>query len=80
MLRERAIGLGIFVSPVHSPHLDPTWTLNNDIHLIETADRLGFDEAWVGEHRSTGWSTLGHRRFLSQTLSLGRTASASAPA
>ncbi len=58
MSRERALRLGIFVSPVHSPGLDPTWALNNDIHLIETADRLGFDEAWVGEHRSTGWEYI----------------------
>jgi limonene 1,2-monooxygenase len=59
MFGNRELGLGIFVSPVHSPHLDPTWALNHDIQLIETADRLGFDEAWVGEHRSTGWEYIG---------------------
>ena len=59
MSGNRELGLGIFASPVHSPHLDPTWALSRDIQLIETADRLGFDEAWIGEHRSTGWEYIG---------------------
>jgi len=27
-----------------------------DLELIEAWDRLGFDEVWVGEHHSGGWS------------------------
>jgi len=28
--------------------------------MIELFDRLGYDEAWVGEHHSAGWETIGH--------------------
>jgi limonene 1,2-monooxygenase len=46
---------GLFFSPVHSPEVNPTAALERDSELIIRADDLGFDEAWIGEHHSTGW-------------------------
>ena len=46
---------GTFISPVHSSRKSPTLALQRDVELIEHMDRLGFDEAWMGEHHSTGW-------------------------
>lgn len=46
---------GTFISPIHAPDENPTLALHRDVEMICYMDRLGFDEAWVGEHHSTGW-------------------------
>ena len=45
---------GIFMAPFHPAGENPTVLLHNDLELIEHLDRLGFDEAWIGEHHSAG--------------------------
>jgi limonene 1,2-monooxygenase len=45
---------GIFLAPYHAKLNNPTLALERDIQLIEHLDRLGFDEAWIGEHHSGG--------------------------
>jgi limonene 1,2-monooxygenase len=49
---------GIFMAPQHNPRGNPTLQLERDLELIELADKLGFDEAWVGEHLSNGFETI----------------------
>lgn len=45
---------GIFMAPFHPAGVDPTVLLEGDLELIEQLDKLGFDEAWIGEHHSAG--------------------------
>jgi limonene 1,2-monooxygenase len=45
---------GIFMAPFHPAGQNPTLALERDLELIEHLDRLGWDEAWVGEHHSAG--------------------------
>ncbi len=45
---------GIFMAPFHPAGENPTVLLESDLGLIELLDRLGYDEAWVGEHHSAG--------------------------
>ena len=49
---------GLFLQPFHHPSDDPTQALHRDLDLITHLDYLGFDEAWVGEHHSTGWENI----------------------
>jgi len=49
---------GIFLAPFHRVGDNPTLAIHRDIELIEHLDRLGYDEAWVGEHHSAGWETI----------------------
>jgi limonene 1,2-monooxygenase len=49
---------GIFLAPVHAKDENPTLALERDLQLLEHLDQLGFDEAWIGEHHSTGWETI----------------------
>ncbi len=42
--------LGYFTMPLHPPERDYTQTLKEDREAIVLADRLGYDEAFVGEH------------------------------
>jgi limonene 1,2-monooxygenase len=45
---------GIFMAPFHPAGENPTLLLEDDLALVEHLDRLGFDEAWIGEHHSAG--------------------------
>jgi limonene 1,2-monooxygenase len=49
---------GVFLAPYHEPGENPTVALERDLELIVRLDELGYDEAWVGEHHSTGWETI----------------------
>jgi alkanesulfonate monooxygenase SsuD/methylene tetrahydromethanopterin reductase-like flavin-dependent oxidoreductase (luciferase family) len=42
--------LGYFTMPLHPPHRDPLETLQEDHEAIIVADKLGFHDAFVGEH------------------------------
>ena len=42
--------LGIFMMPLHPPGRDPAQTLQEDRETIILADKLGFHDAFVGEH------------------------------
>src|SRR3954453_5818423 len=54
----RRMKFGILVTPFHPLGENPTAALARDLDLIEWVDRLGYDEAWVGEHHSGGWGTI----------------------
>lgn len=46
---------GIFMPPFNTPPTqNPTSSLQRDIETIQLMDRLGYDEAWIGEHHSGG--------------------------
>ncbi|MDN5917768.1 MAG: LLM class flavin-dependent oxidoreductase [Pseudonocardia sp.] len=46
---------GIFLAPFHAgAGQNPVSALARDIELIKHLDRLGFEEAWIGEHHSCG--------------------------
>ena len=49
---------GVFLAPYHPPGDNPTLALERDLELIQRLDALGYEEAWVGEHHSTGWETI----------------------
>jgi limonene 1,2-monooxygenase len=49
---------GIFLPPMHPVGQNPTLSIHRDLALIEHLDRLGFDEAWIGEHHSSGFETI----------------------
>ena len=56
-LPER-LKFGIFMAPFHWQHENPTVSLERDLELIQLLDKLGYDEAWIGEHHSGGWEII----------------------
>ena len=52
------IKFGLFHGPHHATGLDPTYAFQRDLMLMEHIDRLGFDEAWIGEHHSGGFEII----------------------
>ncbi|MGW0660028.1 LLM class flavin-dependent oxidoreductase [Streptodolium elevatio] len=49
---------GVFLAPFHKAGRNPTLLLEQDLSLLEHLDRLGYDEAWIGEHHSGGWEIV----------------------
>jgi limonene 1,2-monooxygenase len=45
---------GMFLAPFHPAGENPTLAFQRDLELIAHLDRLGYDEAWIGEHHSAG--------------------------
>jgi len=45
---------GVFVPPQNKVGLNPHLAIRRVIELVEHLDRLGYDEAWIGEHHSGG--------------------------
>ncbi len=56
--RISSMKFGIFMAPFHRVGEDPTLCFERDMQLIEWLDELGFDEAFVGEHHSSGWEII----------------------
>lgn len=50
--------LGYFTMPLHPAGSDFSRTVKEDMEQIVFLDRLGFREAWVGEHFTAGWENI----------------------
>lgn len=57
-IRPNRMRAGIFLAPFHPTDEDPTLALRRDLDLLVHLDRLGFDEAWIGEHHSAGYEII----------------------
>lgn len=49
---------GVFLPPFHPMNENPAACMERDLELMQWLDRLGFHEAWIGEHHSAGWETI----------------------
>src|SRR5271168_4544975 len=49
---------GIFIAPFHRVGENPTLCFERDMQLIEWLDQLGYEEAFIGEHHSSGWEII----------------------
>src|SRR6201992_1877156 len=55
---NRPLNFGVFITPFHPPGQSPTVALEYDMERVVALDRLGFDEAWFGEHHSGGYELI----------------------
>ncbi len=49
---------GAFIAPFHPLDENPTLALERDLELVQWMDKLGYDEAWIGEHHSAGYELI----------------------
>jgi len=57
---SQGLKFGVFHPPYHLPTgRNPQFLLRRDVELVQHLDRLGFDEAWIGEHHSCGSELIG---------------------
>ena len=57
-MSEPMLRSGIFLAPFHPTDDDPTLAIRRDLELIEWLDKLGYEEAWIGEHHSAGFEII----------------------
>ena len=57
-MTEQFLRFGIFLAPFHSPDENPTLALERDLDLVTHIDKLGYNEAWIGEHHSGGFEII----------------------
>ncbi len=50
--------IGYFTMPLHPAGSDLTQTLDDDLEQLIHLDKLGFKEAWIGEHFTAGWENI----------------------
>ena len=63
--------LGFFTMPLHPPGADFTKTLDHDMDQIVTLDKLGYTEAWIGEHFTFEWENIpSPELFIANALGL----------
>jgi limonene 1,2-monooxygenase len=55
---SQPLRFGLFIPPIQSPGESPTLLLERNLELIQHCDRLGYHEAWIGEHHSGGWEII----------------------
>jgi len=53
-----ALRHGAFLPPFHPMDENPTACIDRDLELMMHLDKLGFHEAWIGEHHSAGWEII----------------------
>lgn len=68
------------MAPFHPVGQNPTLAIERDLDLIVAMDRLGFAEAWIGEHHSAGFEIISSPRCSSASPPNGPSTSNSAPA
>jgi limonene 1,2-monooxygenase len=59
MVGRDRLRAGIFLPPFHPNDEDPQLCFERDFELIQWLDKLGYQEAWIGEHHSGGYETYG---------------------
>ena len=57
-MTRQHLRFGIFLAPYHAVDENPLQALERDFELVELLDRLGYEEAWIGEHHSAGFETI----------------------
>lgn len=59
---------GAFIAPFHALDENPTLAIERDLELVEWLDRLGYDEAWIGEHHSGGFELIASPELFIATI------------
>jgi alkanesulfonate monooxygenase SsuD/methylene tetrahydromethanopterin reductase-like flavin-dependent oxidoreductase (luciferase family) len=66
--------VGYFAMPLHPPGADPAQTMEEDLEQLAVLDRLGFEEAWIGEHFTASWENIPcPDLFIARALGMTRT-------
>ncbi|WP_082515543.1 LLM class flavin-dependent oxidoreductase [Sphingomonas sp. Leaf412] len=59
---------GAFIAPFHPLDENPTQAIERDLDLVVHMDKLGFDEAWIGEHHSAGYELIASPELFIATV------------
>lgn len=54
-MHQSRLRFGAFMPPHTPPEEHPALAIEEDMDRVVWLEKLGYDEAWVGEHHSSGW-------------------------
>jgi limonene 1,2-monooxygenase len=54
-MSTQRLRFGAFIAPFHLLDENPSVALERDLELVQLMDKMGYEEAWFGEHHSGGW-------------------------
>ncbi len=57
-MAKTKLRFGAFIAPFHALNENPSLALHRDLELVEWMDKLGYDEAWIGEHHSAAFEVI----------------------
>ncbi|MFA7595886.1 MAG: LLM class flavin-dependent oxidoreductase [Novosphingobium sp.] len=60
---------GAFIAPHFPSNEHPSLAMEEDMDRVVLMERLGFDEAWIGEHHSSGWEINGSPELFAAAVS-----------
>jgi limonene 1,2-monooxygenase len=63
----RSLRAGVFLPPFHPNDEDPLLCMERDFELMQWLDKLGYAEAWIGEHHSGGYEIYGQPELFIAT-------------
>lgn len=64
MRDHHSLDFGVFIPPMHRTGINPTLAIRRNLELVDHLDRLGYHEAWIGEHHSGGVEILGSPELI----------------
>ena len=67
MAEFRTLRAGVFLPPFHPNDEDPLLCIERDFELMQWLDKLGYAEAWIGEHHSGGYEIYGQPELFIAT-------------
>jgi len=67
MAEFRTLRAGVFLPPFHPNDEDPLLCMERDFELMQWLDKLGYAEAWIGEHHSGGYEIYGQPELFIAT-------------
>jgi limonene 1,2-monooxygenase len=67
MTQYRSLRAGVFLPPFHPNDEDTLLCMERDFELMQWLDKLGYAEAWIGEHHSGGYEIYGQPELFIAT-------------
>ncbi len=68
MARKR-MKFGAFIAPHFPSNEHPSLAMDHDMDRVVWMEKMGFDEAWIGEHHSSGWEINGSPELFAAAVS-----------
>ncbi|MBI1250210.1 MAG: LLM class flavin-dependent oxidoreductase [Alphaproteobacteria bacterium] len=67
-MTTQKLRFGAFIAPFHPLRDNPTLAIERDLDLVVLMDKLGYDEAWIGEHHSAGYELIASPELFIATV------------
>lgn len=68
-MAKKRMKFGAFIAPHFPSREHPTLAMEEDMDRVVWMEKMGFQEAWIGEHHSSGWEMNGSPELFAAAVS-----------